>query len=145
LGDISKMYHSIDIPLQDQMTHLFLWRNLKTDTPPSTYAMTAVNMGDKPSATIAQISLRKSAAEFADLHPEAAKVITDDSYMDDIASSTCSLGESKDLTDQIDTILSQRGFSIKEWIFAGAEKPAVSILSETQEGEIQKGRVLGIQ
>ena len=28
-GDISKMFHSVSIPLHDQMTHLFLWRNCK--------------------------------------------------------------------------------------------------------------------
>ena len=63
IGDIAKMYHSIDMTLRDQMTHLFLWRDMKTECEPTTYAMTAVNMGDRPSATIAQIALRKSAEE----------------------------------------------------------------------------------
>ena len=45
IGDIKKMFHSIDISKRDQMSHLYLWRNLDTDERPSTYAMTAVNMG----------------------------------------------------------------------------------------------------
>ena len=62
VGDIKKMFHSIDITQPDQMTHLFLWRNCDLQAKPSMYAMTAVNMGDRPSATIAQVALRKTAA-----------------------------------------------------------------------------------
>ena len=29
IGDISKMFHSIEIPIKDQMTHLFLWRDMQ--------------------------------------------------------------------------------------------------------------------
>ena len=29
IGDISKMFHSIEIPVHDQMTHLFLWRDMQ--------------------------------------------------------------------------------------------------------------------
>ena len=61
VGDISKMFHSIDIPLKDQMTHLFLWRNLDQSKEVKTYAMTKVNMGDRPSSAIAQTVLQKTA------------------------------------------------------------------------------------
>ena len=87
IGDISKMYHSIDIPLEDQMTHLFLWRDFDTSVEPKTYAMTVVNMGDKPSATIAQIALRKTAEEAKEEFPESIEIILQNSYMDDISGS----------------------------------------------------------
>ena len=61
IGDISKMYHSIDIPYEYQMTHLYLWRKLETFRPPDTFAITVLNMGDKPSAAIAQVALKKMA------------------------------------------------------------------------------------
>ena len=61
VGDISKMFHSIEIPLIDQMTLRFLWRDLDTSEEPDTYVMTAVNMGDRPSATTAIVALRKTA------------------------------------------------------------------------------------
>ena len=88
IGDIAKMYHSIGIPLLEQMTHLFLWRNLQADRYPQTYAMTAVNMGDRPSATIAQIALRKSAEKSAQEFPEASELLIKNSCMDDIPVST---------------------------------------------------------
>ena len=87
IGDISKMFHSISIPIEDQMTHLFLWRNLQSELKPNTYAMTAVNMGDRPAAAIAQTALRKTAEEDKQEFPEAAKIIVTNSYMDDIPGS----------------------------------------------------------
>ena len=57
VGDIGKMFHAIDIPIVDQMTHHFLWRNLE-EREPETYVMTSVNMGDRSSGTIAMIALR---------------------------------------------------------------------------------------
>ena len=54
IGDISKMFHSINIPIEGQMTHLFLWRNLDSDNKPETYAMTVVDIGDRPAAAIAR-------------------------------------------------------------------------------------------
>ena len=53
-GDISKMFHSINIPYEDQMMHLFLWR-FDPQEKPKVFAMTVLNMGDKPSPAIAQI------------------------------------------------------------------------------------------
>ena len=46
VGDIGKMFHAIDIPLVNQMTHRFLWRGMDEEREPDTYAMTSVNMGD---------------------------------------------------------------------------------------------------
>ena len=46
--------------------------------------MTAVNMGDRPSATIAQVALRKTAEMNSAQFKEASEIITKNSYMDDI-------------------------------------------------------------
>ena len=147
IGDVAKMYHAIDIPLRDQMTHLFLWRNLQLDQASQTYAMTAVNMGDKPSATIAQIALRKTAEEADESHPIAARIIIKKSYMDDIPASTSSVEESDRLTEEIGEILLKRGFKIKEWIFSGCNdaKPIAMGEENQTKDESSKERVLGIQ
>ena len=55
------MYNSIHIPLNDQHCHRFLWRNLNVDKFPETYVITRVNMGDRPSGSIACAALRKTA------------------------------------------------------------------------------------
>ena len=60
-GDISKMFNCIDIPVEYQMMHLFLWRDMDTNVQADTHAITTVNMGNRPSSTIAQASLKKTA------------------------------------------------------------------------------------
>ena len=91
VGDIHKMFHSIDITYQDQMTHLFLWRDLDPSKEAEVYAMTKLNMGDKPSAAIAQAALRKTAEMAPDHLKEAAEIILRNSHMDDICGSTDSI------------------------------------------------------
>ena len=47
IGDISKMFHSVETTPVSQMTHRFLWHNLNTTKEPDTYVITAVNFGDQ--------------------------------------------------------------------------------------------------
>ena len=124
IGDISKMYHSIDIPLHDQMTHLFLWRDCDTSFKPTTYAMTAVNMGDRPSATIAQVALRKTAEAAVDRYPESAKIILKNSYMDDIPASVKTEEEALQRMSEINEILEPKGFKIKKWFHNSYKSPS---------------------
>ena len=119
IGDIKKMFHSIDIPLHDQMVHLFLWRDCDTDSKPTTYAMTAVNMGDRPSATIAQIALRKTAESALNRYPESANIILQNAYMDDIPGSVNTEQEAEQCMSEIDEILESKGFKIKRWFHNG--------------------------
>ena len=60
-ADISKMYHRVLIPLEDQHVHRFLWRDLEIDRPPDTYVMNVLTFGDKPAPAMAQVALRKTA------------------------------------------------------------------------------------
>ena len=143
IGDISKMFHAITIPLKDQMTHLFLWRNLKEDCAPTTYAMTAVNMGDRPSSAIAQIALRKTAEEARNKKPLAAETIKRNSYMDDILGSTRSAEDTADLTKDMTQVLAERGFKIKEWICSYLSNVSVPLKNSPAESLVQE-EVLGI-
>ena len=152
IGDISKMFHSIDIPEEDQMMHLFLWRGLQTDEMPKTYAITAVNMGDRPASAIAQTALRKTALEASDSHPEASKLIIDNSYMDDIPGSKTSDQVGKQIMSDIESILQARGFKIKVWRFSGQKNTnertkdqiaVQALLKKDDENAI--GKVLGME
>lgn len=119
IGDISKMFHSIDTPILDQMTHRFLWRNMDERKEPDTYVMTAVNMGDRPSGTIAMMALRKTAEMSRDEFPRASETILKNSYMDDIPESTGTMQEAVNITTEIDGILENGGFKIKGWTRSG--------------------------
>ena len=153
IGDISKMFHSIEIPIQDQMTHLFLWRNFETSDEPLTFAMTRVNMGDRPSSAIAQAALQKTAEEALQEHPKAADTILKDSYMDDIISSVDDTESAKRVMSEIETVLKLKGFTIKEWIWSGTklgsedrnvDQSAVQILMESNSDNDETEKVLGL-
>ncbi|XP_028413778.1 uncharacterized protein LOC114536622 [Dendronephthya gigantea] len=114
-ADISKMYHRVLIPLDDQHVHRFLWRNLEIDRPPDTYVMNVLTFGDKPAPAMAQIALRKTAEEGERENPRAAQAIKDNSYMDDILDSVATNEEAIELTTAIDGILEKGGFGVKGW------------------------------
>ena len=115
MADISKMYHRVLIPLQDQHVHRFLWRNLEIERPPDTYVMNVLTFGDKPAPAMAQVALQKTAEEGENEYPRAAQTIKDNSYMDDILDSVETKQEAKELTTAVDNILAKGGFQVKEW------------------------------
>ena len=88
MGDLSKMYHRVLIQeVPDQHVQRYLWRNMETERPIDGYVKTVLTFGDKPAPAMAQIALRKTAEEGEELYPEAAKVLKEDVYMDDICHS----------------------------------------------------------
>ena len=74
-ADVSKMYHRVLIPEQDQHVHRYLWRNIETDRPPDVYVKTVLTFGDKPAPAMAQTALQKTATEGEKRYPEAAEVL----------------------------------------------------------------------
>nr|XP_054757158.1 uncharacterized protein LOC129263265 [Lytechinus pictus] len=114
-ADISKMYHMVMIPEEDQQVHRFLWRSLDQNRKPDVYVMKVVTFGDKPSPAMAQMALRKTAEEGADKYPEAASAIKKDTYMDGICVSVPTVAEAEKLSSDIDKVLADRGFKVKGW------------------------------
>lgn len=137
IGDIKKMFHCIEIPNEDQMTHLFLWRDLDISKEPTTYAITRVNMGDRPSSAIAQTALRKTAEDAMQIYPDAAKIVLRNSYMDDIPASVAGEDTAFKIMKDIDSMLLQRGFQIKEWIWSGSVSNATSNFSDQDQRTVK--------
>ena len=115
IGDISKMYHRVRIPERDQQVHRYLWRNMETERKPDVYVKTVITFGDKPSAAMAQIALHRTAEEGKESYPEAARIIREDTYMDDICFSVSSKEQATQLTKELDTVLAAGGFRVKGW------------------------------
>ena len=114
-GDISKMYHRVLIPERDQHVHRYVWRNFETSRDPDVYVKTVLTFGDKPAPAMAQIALQKTAKESQSSHPEAAKAIMDNSYMDDICDSVDTVEDARRQTNDIDTVLEKGSFKVKGW------------------------------
>ena len=149
VGDISKMFHTIQIPEVDQMTHRFLWINLEPYRIPDTYVMTAVNMGDKPSGSMAMVALKKTAEMKTIEYPISSSTILMNSYMDDIIDSIQTFEKAKSVTEEIDEILEIGGFRIKEWVISGSsimtQQPSVFNGPKRNSEAGASQRVLGIQ
>ena len=147
IGDISKMYHRILIPEADQHVHKFLWRNLETERAPDVYVKTVLTFGDNPAPAMAQTALRKTADEAKEVFPKAAKVLKENTYMDDICDSVRTEEEERELTKSIDAVLDTGGFKVKGWLSNKAKKTNID-LAETKAAAILQGdgeeKVLGV-
>lgn len=114
-GDISKMYHRVAIPERDMHVHRYLWRDMQTERKPDVYIKQVVTFGDKPAPAMAQLALRMTAEEAEPRCPEAAQVLKESVYMDDICHSVRDVKEAKQLTKEIDEVLEEGGFKVKGW------------------------------
>lgn len=56
MGDISKMYSSVQISSLDQHCHRFLWCEVNISRKPDQYALTKVTSGGRPGGAIAMIA-----------------------------------------------------------------------------------------
>ena len=97
VGDISKMYHRIAIPLSDQHVHRFLLRNMETDRETDVYVKTVLTFGDRPSPAMATVAMHKTAELKEDSKPKAAEAIKENTYMDDVCDSQASVADAKEL------------------------------------------------
>ena len=87
---------------------------METAREPDVYVKTVLTFGDKPPPSMAQIALQKTAEENLVSHPQAAKAIKENSYMDDICDSVETVEKARKQTDDIDTVLAIGGFKVKE-------------------------------
>nr|XP_061826459.1 uncharacterized protein LOC133612783 [Nerophis lumbriciformis] len=119
LGDIKKMYNSIWLKDQEVHLHRFLWRDAENEDLEE-YAITRVNIGDKPAGCIAQLAMRETAnlPLFAHLEEER-RVLHNDSYVDDILTSHNNLDQLNIITANVERILKTGGFELKPWVFTG--------------------------
>ena len=65
---------------------------------------------------MARIALRNTADEAREDFPEAAQVLKDNTYMDDICDSFSTEEEARELTKCIDSVLEKGGFKVKGWL-----------------------------
>lgn len=119
LGDIKKMYNSVWLEDLEMHLHRFLWRNSE-DEEIEEYAITRVNIGDRPAGCIAQLAMRETAKlpMFTRLKEER-RVLEEDSYVDDILTSHNDLEKLDETTKGVEEILKAGGFFLKPWVRSG--------------------------
>ena len=145
MGDIKKMYHSVKTMPIEQHTPCFLWRDMNVCGESDTYVIQRVSFGDKPSATIVTVALRKTAQMGEELYPEAAKIVMENTYMymDDIIDSVSDKRKALSTTRDIEKLISKGGFKIKGWIFSGEHVSKDGMLVPTDKNAATE-KVLGV-
>ena len=138
------MYHTVKTSELDQHTHRFLWRDMDSTREPDTYVIQRVSFGDKPSGTITTIVLRKTAEMVRNKYPEAADIIQNNTYMDDIIESKDNITMPRELSQDIEKAIVKGGFQVKEWIFsADISKQEETIVVQKPHTSTEK--ILGIK
>lgn len=119
LGDIKKMYNSVWLEEREVHLHRFLWRDTQEEEI-GEYAITRVNIGDRPAGCIAQLAMRETArlAKFAHLREER-RVLEEDSYVDDILTSQNDQERLNEIINGLEEILTAGGFALKPWVRSG--------------------------
>ena len=129
IGDIKKMYHTVKIKTIEQHTHRFLWRYMDTTRYPDTYVIQRVSFGDKPSGTTATVALRKTAEMGQNNYPQAAQMIKENTYMNDVIESVSCEVVARRLTRDTENLLKEGSFKMKEWISNVSECELFSVSS----------------
>ena len=119
IGDISKMYHNIRTGDLEGHLRRMLWRDFDVKRSPDVYVFQRVTFGDRPAGCLAVIALQQTADMFSAISPEAARILKQDSYMDDIVSGSDSVENAHELISDIKAIASQGGFTFKEFVMSG--------------------------
>ncbi|XP_067280641.1 uncharacterized protein [Pseudorasbora parva] len=119
IGDIKKMYNSVWLEDLEMHLHRFLWRDSE-DGEIEEYAITRVNIGDRPAGCIAQLAMRETAKLPMFTHlKEEQRVLEEDSYVDDILTSYNDLEKLDGTTKKEEEILKAGGFLLKPWVRSG--------------------------
>ena len=102
--------------------------------------MKVVTFGDKPAPAMTQIALKQTAEEGETKYPKAAFVLKENVY-----TSVKTVEEASRLTKEIDVLLSNGGFKVKEW---WSNKHLDNNVYYTQDGKLLEaqveGKVLGV-
>ena len=125
VADLSKMYHSVLIHDDQKYLRRILWRDPDKwkytfqESPPDTYNINTITFGDKPAGCIAMTALKRTAKMNSDIDPEAACVIQEDSYVDDVVTGAKDLGTIKAMMKSMEAIARPGGFKFKKFIVSG--------------------------
>ena len=123
-GDIAKMYYMIRVTIEEEMMQLFVWK-FDGEEKVRTFCMTRLVMGNKPSANLSIIAVRKTAEleNFPVQYPVAYKALIHDSYVDNIFLTASNIDELKHGIEEIELVGKKGGFKFKEWIISGQKVP----------------------
>ncbi|XP_047989853.1 uncharacterized protein LOC125229116 [Leguminivora glycinivorella] len=114
-ADIKEMFMQIKIREEDRDALRFLWRGDRREGGPTEYRMTSVIFGASSSPCTALYIKNRNAREHAARHPEAARAIERNHYMDDYLQSFPSIEEAKRVSSEVNHVHKKARFELRGW------------------------------
>ena len=105
-ADISKFHNKVRLVEKDIHMQRFLWRGMKTNEKPKTYALPVVSFGVSPANCIATCALFRSADMLSEKYPRESKLIKTQTYVDDELVAASNKEEALLITSRMDEITS---------------------------------------
>jgi hypothetical protein len=115
MADIKQMYRQITLHSEDRVFHGVLWRD-SPNKPLETYRLTTVTFGVACSPYLAMRCLARLAEEERESFPNASRILTSDTFVDDIVSGGSSIEESIVYRNELIWLLNSAGFELRKWI-----------------------------
>lgn len=114
VADIQKMYRMIWVDREDTDYQRILWRNDQSEEVKD-YRLLTVTFGTASAPYLAVRTLMKLAEDEGDRYPEAAKILREDFYVDDLMSGSDSLQQAIRNSQDLRALLHLGGFELKKW------------------------------
>ncbi|XP_051173381.1 uncharacterized protein LOC127289470 [Leptopilina boulardi] len=110
-ADVEKMYRQFWIHEDDQKHQKILWR-FREDEPIRIYQLKTVTYGTSAAPFLAVRCLKQLAMDEGALYPEAARILIEDFYVDDLMTGADSLKEAKKLQADLCGLTSKGGMHL---------------------------------
>lgn len=115
-GDISEMFHRVNVKESDMHAQRFLWYDEKDKLhEPSVFVMRALTFGISCAPCIAHFIRDKNAEEFKDIYPRAVEAIQKNHYVDDFIDSAPDEEQALELAMHVKEIHEAAGFKMHNW------------------------------
>lgn len=148
VADIKEMFLQIRIRQEDRDSLRYLWRGGDANNEIKAYRMTSVIFGAASSPATAIFAKNANAKHYEKEHPEAARAIIRNHYMDDYLQSFESTKEASRISSTVDEIHRKAGFELRQWASNKEEIFSQTIASQEKRKEVSIGeeeKTLGLR
>ncbi|XP_055543771.1 uncharacterized protein LOC129729284 [Wyeomyia smithii] len=132
-ADIPKMYRQVQIHEADRKFQRILWLNNEGET--ATFELSTVTYGCSSAPYLATRALKQLAADEMKDFPKAARVVKEDSYIDDFLTGARTAAEVIEIVCQLKQILNRGGFGLHKFCSNSTE------VLDVKPQELQERRV----
>lgn len=113
-ADCRQMYRQIILRPEDRHLQHIFWRS-DSSQPLQEYELATVTYGLKPSAYLAQRSLKLLISDEGSSFPRAAYALEHHTFVDDLVTGTDTFEEAVHLIKELNSMLSLSGFELRKW------------------------------